>query len=122
MTASLSDAVARPTPWTSSRFRRSIEVTFTNGKLPFTDVRESDWFYDDVAFAIRKRPVLRHKRQQTFQPERIHDPRHARHGSLPARGRTHRHRQKQLLPMCVPAAYYEKAVIWAADNGIVTGT
>ena len=28
-----------------------IEVTFTNGKLPFTDVRESDWFYDDVVFA-----------------------------------------------------------------------
>ena len=28
-----------------------IEVEFTNGKLPFTDVRESDWFYEDVAFA-----------------------------------------------------------------------
>ena len=28
-----------------------IEVEFTDESLPFTDVRRSDWFYEDVAFA-----------------------------------------------------------------------
>ena len=28
-----------------------ITVEFTNGTLPFTDVRETDWFYDGVVFA-----------------------------------------------------------------------
>ena len=28
-----------------------IEVEFTNGVLLFTDVREADWFYDDVVYA-----------------------------------------------------------------------
>ena len=28
-----------------------ITVEFTDGTLPFTDVRETDWFYDDVVFA-----------------------------------------------------------------------
>ena len=28
-----------------------ITVEFTDGTLPFTDVRETDWFYDDIVFA-----------------------------------------------------------------------
>ena len=34
-----------------------ITVEFTDGTLPFTDVRETDWFYDDVVFAYENHLV-----------------------------------------------------------------
>ena len=62
-----------------------IEVDFTNGKLPFTDVRESDWFYEDVAFAYEN-GLFAGTSDTTFSPIRSHDPRDARHGSVPLGG------------------------------------
>ena len=37
-----------------------ITVEFTDGTLPFTDVRETDGFYDDVVFAYENGLFLRH--------------------------------------------------------------
>lgn len=97
-----------------------IEVEFTNGKLPFTDVRESDWFYEDVAFAYEN-GLFAGTSDTTFSPNasmtramlvtvlyRLED--------QPAvNGRSG-------FSDVTFNSYYEDAVTWAADNGIVNGT
>ena len=97
-----------------------IEVEFTNGKLPFTDVRESDWFYEDVAFAYEN-GLFAGTSDTTFSPNasmtramlvtvlyRLED--------QPAVNGRSGFSDVQYN------GYYEDAVTWAADNGIVNGT
>lgn len=97
-----------------------IEVEFTNGKLPFTDVRESDWFYEDVAFAYEN-GLFAGTSDTTFSPNasmtramlvtvlyRLED--------QPAVNGRSGFSDVQYN------SYYEDAVTWAADNGIVNGT
>lgn len=97
-----------------------IEVTFTNGKLPFTDVRESDWFYEDVAFAYEN-GLFAGTSNTTFSPNAsmtramLVTVLYRLEGQPAVNGRSG-------FSDVQYNGYYEDAVTWAADNGIVNGT
>lgn len=97
-----------------------IEVTFTNGKLPFTDVRESDWFYKDVAFAYEN-GLFAGTSNTTFSPNAsmtramLVTVLYRLEGEPAVSGRSG-------FSDVTFNSYYEDAVTWAADNGIVNGT
>lgn len=97
-----------------------IEVEFTNGKLPFTDVRESDWFYEDVAFAYEN-GLFAGTSDTTFSPNAsmtramLVTVLYRLEGQPAVNGRSG-------FSDVTFNSYYEDAVTWAADNGIVNGT
>ena len=97
-----------------------IEVTFTNGKLPFTDVRESDWFYDDVIFAYEN-GLFAGTSDTTFSPNAsmtramLVTVLYRLEGQPAVNGRSG-------FSDVTFNSYYEDAVTWAANNGIVNGT
>lgn len=97
-----------------------IEVEFTNGKLPFTDVRESDWFYKDVAFAYEN-GLFAGTNDTTFSPNAsmtramLVTVLYRLEGEPTVYGRSG-------FSDVQYNEYYEDAVTWAADNGIVNGT
>lgn len=97
-----------------------IEVEFTNGKLPFTDVRESDWFYGDVAFAYEN-GLFAGTSDTTFSPNAsmtramLVTVLYRLEGQPAVNGRSG-------FSDVQYNGYYEDAVTWAADNGIVNGT
>ena len=102
----------------------TLKVTFTPdgqtpAKLPFTDVPAGSWYYDDVAWAYEN-SLMNGTGATTFSPNltttramivtilyRLED-------------------QPAVSAACpftdvTAGSYYEKAVTWAASNGIVTG-
>ena len=97
-----------------------IEVEFTNGKLPFTDVRERDWFYEDVAFAYEN-GLFTGTSDTTFSPNAsmtramLVTVLYRLEGQPAVNGRSG-------FSDVQYNGYYEDAVTWAADNGIVNGT
>ena len=97
-----------------------IEVEFTNGKLSFTDVRESDWFYEDVAFAYEN-GLFAGTSDTTFSPNAsmtramLVTVLYRLEGQPAVNGRSG-------FSDVQYNGYYEDAVTWAADNGIVNGT
>lgn len=97
-----------------------ITVEFTNGTLPFTDVRESDWFYDDVVFAYEN-GLFSGTTATTFSPyasmtrAMLVTVLYRLEGEPSVTGRSG-------FSDVTFGSYYENAVTWAADNGIVNGT
>ena len=97
-----------------------IEVEFTNGTLPFTDVLESDWFYDDVVFAYEN-GLFAGTSDTTFSPNAsmtramLVTVLYRLEGQPAVNGRSG-------FSDVQYNGYYEDAVTWAADNGIVNGT
>ena len=97
-----------------------IEVEFTNGVLPFTDVREADWFYDDVVYAYEN-GLFSGTSATTFSPNAsmtramLVTVLYRLEGQPAVSGRSGFSDVKL-------NSYYEDAVTWAADNGIVNGT
>ena len=97
-----------------------IEVEFTNGVLPFTDVREADWFYDDVVYAYEN-GLFSGTSDTTFSPNA---------SMTRAMLVTVLYRLESQPTVSGRSgfsdvklnSYYEDAVTWAADNGIVNGT
>ena len=89
-------------------------------KLPFTDVSTSDWFYDDVAF-VYKNGLFSGTGSRSFSPNAsmtramLVTVLYRLEGEPAVTGRSS-------FTDVRSGAYYEKAVIWAAANGIVTGT
>ena len=89
-------------------------------KLPFTDVSTSDWFYDDVAF-VYENGLFSGTDSRSFSPNAsmtramLVTVLHRLEGEPTVTGRSS-------FTDVRSGAYYEKAVIWAAANGIVTGT
>ena len=89
-------------------------------KLPFTDVSTSDWFYDDVAF-VYKNGLFSGTDSRSFSPNAsmtramLVTVLYRLEGEPTVTGR-------RSFTDVRSGAYYEKAVIWAAANGIVTGT
>ena len=96
-----------------------IEIEFTNGTLPFTDVRESDWFYDDVVFAYEN-GLFSGTSDTTFSPNTsmtramLVTVLYRLEGQPTVNGRSG-------FSDVTFNSYYEDAVTWAADNGIVNG-
>ena len=97
-----------------------ITVEFTDGTLPFTDVRETDWFYDDVVFAYKNR-LFSGTTATTFSPyasmtrAMLVTVLYRLEGEPAVTGRSG-------FSDVTIGSYYEAAVTWAADNGIVNGT
>ena len=89
-------------------------------KLPFTDVSTSDWFYDDVAF-VYKNGLFSGTDSRSFSPNAsmtramLVTVLYRLEGEPTVTGRS-------CFTDVRSGAYYEKSVIWAAANGIVTGT
>lgn len=89
-------------------------------KLPFTDVSKSDWFYDDVAF-VYENGLFSGTDSRSFSPNAsmtramLVTVLYRLEGEPTVTGRSS-------FTDVRSGAYYEKAVIWAAANGIVTGT
>ena len=87
--------------------------------LPFTDVRSDDWFHDAVSY-VYERGIMKGVAETSFAP-----------GRTAARGMivtmlwrmAGEPETTNAAPFTdIPAdAYYAKAVVWAAENGIVTG-
>ena len=115
-------SVGAVTTYTVSKLTVStrIEVTFTNGKLPFTDVRESDWFYSDVVFAYEN-GLFSGTSSTAFSPNAsmtramLVTVLYRLEGQPAVNGRSG-------FSDVQYNGYYEDAVTWAADNGIVNGT
>lgn len=97
-----------------------ITVEFTDGMLPFTDVRETDWFYDDVVFAYEN-GLFSGTTATTFSPyapmtrAMLVTVLYRLEGEPAVTGRSG-------FSDVTIGSYYEAAVTWAADNGIVNGT
>ncbi len=89
-------------------------------KLPFTDVSTSDWFYDDVAF-VYENGLFSGTDSRSFSPNAsmtramLVTVLYRIEGEPTVTGRSS-------FTDVRSGAYYEKSVIWAAANGIVTGT
>lgn len=96
-----------------------IEVSFTDGTLPFVDVTERDWFYEDVVFAYDE-GLFSGTSATTFSPNAemtramLVTVLYRLAGQPAVSGRSG-------FADVVVNSYYEDAVTWAADNGIVTG-
>lgn len=89
-------------------------------KLPFTDVSTSDWFYSDVMF-VYENGLFSGTDSRSFSPNAsmtramLVTVLYRLEGESTVTGRSS-------FTDVRSGAYYEKAVIWAAANGIVTGT
>ena len=89
-------------------------------KLPFTDISTSDWFYDDVAF-VYENGLFSGTDSRSFSPNAsmtramLVTVLYRLEGEPTVTGRSS-------FTDVRSGAYYEKSVIWAAANGIVTGT
>ena len=89
-------------------------------RLPFTDVSTSDWFYDDVKF-VYENGLFSGTDSRSFSPSAsmtramLVTVLYRLEGEPAVAGRSS-------FADVRSGAYYEKAVIWAAANGIVTGT
>ena len=87
---------------------------------PFRDVTESDWFYDDVAF-VYENGLFSGTDSRSFSPNAsmtramLVTVLYRLEGEPTVTGRSS-------FTDVRSGTYYEKAVIWAAANGIVTGT
>ena len=96
-----------------------IEVEFTDGKLPFTDVHETDWFYNDVLF-VYEEGLFAGTSDTTFSPNTsmtramLVTVLYRLEGQPAVNGRSG-------FSDVQYNGYYEDAVTWAADNGIVNG-
>ena len=97
-----------------------IDVTFSDSKLPFTDVRTSDWFYEDVAFVYNE-GLFSGTSSVTFSPNAnmtramLVTVLYRLEGEPAVSGRSG-------FVDVTRNSYYEDAVTWAADNDIVNGT
>lgn len=97
-----------------------IDVTFSDSKLPFTDVRTSDWFYEDVAFVYNE-GLFSGTSAVTFSPNAsmtramLVTVLYRLEGEPAVNGRSG-------FVDVTRNSYYEDAVTWAADNDIVNGT
>ena len=97
----------------------TISAVWTQNALPFTDVPEDAWFYENVGYVL-SRGLMVGTTETTFSPETD-----TTRGMMVAT--LYRLAEKpEVSGECpfsdVPeGAYYEDAIIWAQQNGIVSG-
>ena len=106
---------------TSVRMTKNVTVYagWRRTELPFIDVRGDDWFYDDVAY-VYENGLMNGTSETAFSPY-----------ISTTRGMIvtilYRMEGKPAVFEACPftdvkaGAYYERAIVWAAENGIVKG-
>lgn len=99
----LTITVAAPTDWTN----------------PFTDVKEADWFYDAVCY-VNENGLFSGTSDTTFSPNDV-TTRGMLVTALWQQAGAPTVTGTATFTDVAPGAYYERAVIWAVENGIVFG-
>lgn len=89
-------------------------------KLPFTDVSTSDWFYSDVMF-VYENGLFSGTDSRSFSPNASMTRAMLVTVLYRLEGEPVGTGSSSFSDVC-SGSYYEKAVAWAAANGIVTGT
>ena len=98
---------------------QSVEPTTPEWKNPFTDVKESDWYYEDVEYAVDN-GFMRGTSNTTFAPDGIITRAmmvtvlYRAEGEPEITGTT-------TFEDVDSNAYYAKAVVWGQQNGIIKG-
>lgn len=115
-------SVGRTSPYTIKSIDRDIEVKAVfaeKSRLPFTDVIESDWFYDNVAY-VYDNNLFKGITDTLFGPNQnltramLVTVLHRAEGEPKAS-------RSSGFEDVLDGAYYKDAVAWAAENGIVSG-
>ena len=106
-------------PIDSGNTNRPINTTKPEKKLPFTDVRSNDWFYEDVEYVYNE-SIMNGTGSNKFSPNAD-----LTRGMLvtilyrienePTAGKA------DMFGDVSSSQWYTKAVAWAAENGIVNG-
>ena len=106
-------------PIDSGNTNRPINTTKPEKKLPFTDVRSNDWFYEDVEY-VYSESIMNGTGSNKFSPNAD-----LTRGMLvtilyrienePTAGKA------DMFGDVSSSQWYTKAVAWAAENGIVNG-
>ena len=88
-------------------------------KLPFTDVKPTDWFYDDVAYVYNKK-IADGTSTTTYSPNSSL----TRAAFITFMWRVHGSPKTSGLPFkdVKKGQYYTQAVAWGKKNGIIDGT
>ena len=96
-----------------------VEPTTPEWKNPFTDVKEDDWYYEDVEYAVEN-GFMRGTSNTTFAPDGIITRAmmvtvlYRAEGEPEIKGTT-------TFEDVDTGAYYANAVVWAQQNGIIKG-
>lgn len=88
---------------------------------PFEDVRESDFFCDAVQWAV-SRGITTGTSSTAFSPEQICTRAQVVTFLWRAKGKPEPKQAHSSFTDVEPGGYYEKAVFWALEQGITTGT
>ena len=110
---------AKPAPSTLSKPTDTKAQTSTKPANPFADVKENDWFYNDVAYAYEN-GLMNGTSATTFAPYA-----NTTRGMIVTilwrmDGQTAPLHDCQFADVA-DGSYYELAIAWAAENGIVNG-
>ena len=105
--------------WIENEEEKNEEEIPGESTMSFTDVSETEWYYDDVKFVVES-GLMNGMGEETFEPE-----------SLLTRGMLvtilYRNEGEPPVNRSIPfqdidlPSYYRDAVIWAHQNGIVNG-
>lgn len=96
----------------------SADKMAAEGKVQFSDVTESDWFYEDVAY-VRDKNLMNGTDQTAFSPDAV-----TTRGMLVTvlwRMEGAPEATEEGFSDVTADAYYAGAVAWASENGIVNG-
>ena len=88
---------------------------------PFEDVRRSDFFYDAVQWAV-DRGIVAGTSDTTFSPDEICTRAQVVSFLWRAKGKPEPKEKNSSFLDVEAGSYYEKAVAWAVEQGIVAGT
>ena len=91
---------------------------FTN---PFTDVKETDWYYDSVLWAVQN-GITNGTTATTFSPTMVCDRSQAVQFLWNAAGNPEPTSTANPFTDVKESDWYYKAVMWAVENGITNGT
>ena len=91
-----------------------------SASLPFTDVDESDWCYDAVAY-VHARGIMNGYADQTFGPQRQISRAQLAQVLYNLEGRPQVSSAAEGCTDLTPGAWYESAVSWAVESGILSG-
>lgn len=95
-------------------------ITFNPTKNPFTDIRNDASYYDAVLWAFDQ-GIVNGTSKTTFTPEIIFTRAQAATVLWRAAGSPEPESPVNPFPDVVPGSFYEKAVLWAVEQGIILG-
>lgn len=95
-------------------------VSFNSSKKPFTDVNKDASYYDAVLWAFEQ-GIVNGTSKTTFTPEKIFTRAQAATALWRAAGSPEPESPVNPFPDVVSGSFYEKAVLWAVEQGIILG-